>query len=234
MGKLWKCSRRKNQILPKNSKAHKACHGFSHVQWCLSGGWIWKAGALWNTTWRAWLRAFPWRKKPSLSKPMACWRVWGPRDGLGWCWHTLGVADVVCHITCLSFAIGWTQKTFQIKGEPKGSHRVSNELGVKCFSADDAHYKNCVAESQRYTMYDISKSQNQSCKISTLEPLIDTILRVYTVCNQVYVLHNCMCKFKGISFARNPVDLRECATPLPKSTKHLMSNLVKLGMLLFL
>ena len=28
-----------------NSKAHKACHGFSHVQWCLSGGWIWKAGA---------------------------------------------------------------------------------------------------------------------------------------------------------------------------------------------
>jgi len=55
------------------------------------------------------------------------------------------------------------RKLSKSTGEPKGSHRLSNELGVKCFSADDAHYKNCVAESQRYTMYDISKSQTQSC-----------------------------------------------------------------------
>ena len=162
-----------------------------------------------------------------LARLGSTWWAWLMLTYFGSCWCCMS------H-NVSTFAIGWTQKTFQIKGEPKGSHRVSNELGVKCFSADDAHYKNCVAESQRYTMYDISKSQNQSCKISTLAPLIDTILRVYTVCNQVYVLHNCMCKFKGISFARNPVDLRECATPLPKSTKHLMSNLVKLGMLLFL
>ena len=165
---------------------------------------------------------------------MACWRVWGPRDGLGWCWHSLGVTDVVCHITCLSFAIGWTQKTFQIKGEPKGSHRVSNELGVKCFSVDDAHYKNCVADLRdtRCTTYlnlKINPAKSALLSLSWTQ-YYEYIL---TVCNQVYVLHNCMCKFKGIDFAWNQVDLRECATPLPKSTKHLMSNLVKLGTLLF-
>lgn len=96
----------------KSSKAHKACHGFSPCSIVSFWRMNMKGRRLLNTTWRAWLRAFPWRKKPSLSKPMACWRVWGPRDGLGWCWHTLGVADVEALNRCLYFAIGWTSENF--------------------------------------------------------------------------------------------------------------------------